>query len=297
MTVSAIELGATLYMPCTRGDLAAALARAAASGLRSAVLCVEDSVHARDVPAALDNLAAVLPVLGAIPLAVFVRPRSAGMLEHILHLDGIGHAAGFVIPKAHADSLPAYLALPLHEGHRLMPTLETREVCDGHEMRRLRDQLLGQQDRILALRIGGNDLLQILGARRSATRTVYDGPLGPLIGTLVATFAPWGFELTAPVMENFANPALLAAEVERDLDHGLCAKTAIHPSQVPVIHAALAVPMAQLAEAQAILGEDSPAVFNSAGVMCEPATHARWARRVMARAEAFGTTGAELKIA
>jgi citrate lyase beta subunit len=65
-------------------------------------------------------------------------------------------------------------------------------------------------------------------------------------------------------------------------------KTAIHPAQVPVIHAALAVPSDQLAEAHAILAESCPAVFAHAGAMCEPATHRRWADRLVRRADLFG---------
>ncbi|WP_448663670.1 HpcH/HpaI aldolase/citrate lyase family protein [Sphingomonas sp. CJ20] len=292
--VSALALGATLYLPCTRDDLAEALLGAnRLAGLRSAVLCLEDAVLERDVPAALANLAMFLRALALRPAGpgaplLFVRPRDAAMLEHILLMPGVEALDGFVLPKAHADTMPAYLALPYHERHRLMPTLETREACDPHEMRRLRDQLLGVQDRILALRIGGNDLLRAMGLRRPAGRTAYDGPLGSIIATLVATFAPWGFALSAPVFEQFADTALLREEMARDIEHGLLTKTAIHPDQIAVIHAALAVPADHVAEAQAMLADDAPAVFARDGVMCEPATHRAWAQRLLDRAALFG---------
>lgn len=290
--LDALSLGATLYLPCTRDDLAKTLLGRRFPALRSAVLCIEDAVRDADVPRALDNLAAFLRRLldqgrEAVP-HLFVRPRDAAMLEHILLLPGIEHIDGFVIPKAHADTLPAYTMLHFHDNHRLMPTLETREACDAHEMRRFRDQLLGLQDRILALRIGGNDLLQTMGTRRSATRTAYDGPLGAVIGSLVATFAPWDFALSAPVMENFSDTALLRDEVARDLDHGLLTKTAIHPDQVAIIQSAYAVSSRHLAEAEAMLTDGGPAVFASGGAMCEPATHRRWAERIVRRANLFG---------
>ena len=289
--LDALSLGATLYVPCTRDDLAPALLGGRFPQLRSAVLCVEDAVNEREVPRALANLAAFLRQLAVHPHPaplLFVRPRDAAMLERILLMPGAKALAGFVLPKAHADNLPTYLALPLADTHRLMPTLETREAFDPYEMRRLRDQLLAVQDRILCLRIGGNDLLQCIGARRSATRTAYDGPLGPLIAALVCAFAPHGFSLSAPVMERFADAALLREEVARDLDHGLATKTAIHPDQVAVIHAALAVPARQLAEAEAILDDANPAVFARGGAMCEPATHRRWAEQLVRRAALFG---------
>lgn len=291
---AALTLGATLYMPCTRTDAIERMFGAGRiPGLRSTVLCLEDSILARDVPVAMQHLATVLRHLAARDhagqdLQIFVRPRGLAMLEHILLLPGIEHIRGFVIPKAHADNMPAYLALPLHDTHRLMPTLETREALDPHEMRRLRDQLLGVHDRILALRIGGNDLLNAMGLRRVAGRTAYDGPLGPVIATLVATFAPWGFAMSAPVFEQFGDAALLREEVARDVEHGLFTKSAIHPDQVAIIQAAFAVPAHQVEEARLILAPDGPAVFAHHGVMCELATHRVWAERLLARAAAFG---------
>ena len=290
MILNALHLGATLYIPCTRPDLARSLfGPARIPQLRSAVLCLEDSVAERDLPAALANLATLLRTLPArdAPL-LFVRPRDAAMLDHVLRLPGAAALTGYVLPKITADTLPAYLALAIPEHQVLMPTLESRDSYDGHEMRRLRDQLLIIQDRILALRIGGNDLLQTMGLRRATTRTLYDGPLGPVIAQLVATFAPWGFALSAPVMERFGDPALLCEEVARDIDHGLVTKTAIHPDQVPIIQAAYAVSSDDAAEARRMLDPAGPAVFARAGVMCEPATHRAWAERLLARADLFG---------
>lgn len=292
--IAAVTLGATLYIPCTRVE---AIERLLGVGhipdLRSVVLCLEDSILDSEVPVALHNLAVALRRLSMREAGdhgphIFVRPRDARMLDHILRLPGIDRVAGFVIPKAHADNMPVYLALPLADHHLLMPTLETREAFDAQEMRRLRDQLLGVQDRVLALRIGGNDLLNTMGLRRVAGRTAYDGPLGPVIAALVGTFAPWGFALSAPVFERFGDPALLHAEVLRDVEHGLLTKSAIHPDQIAIIQSALAVPAADLHEARMILAPDGPAVFANDGVMCEPATHRGWARTVVARAESFG---------
>jgi citrate lyase beta subunit len=292
--ISPVALGATLYIPCMRGDLfTAVLGPRRPPGLRSAVLCLEDSVREADLPTALTHLATFLRALVTREAAptdplLFIRPRSAAMLEHILCMPGIEHIDGFVVPKAHADTMPAYLSLPLHDRHRLMPTLETREACDPQEMRRFRDQLLAVQDRILVLRIGGNDLLQAMGLRRPANRTAYEGPLGSLIGQLVAGFAPWGFALSAPVLERYADAALLREEVLRDIEHGLLTKTAIHPAQIAVIQNALAVPADEEEEARLVLAEGSPAVFGREGVMCEPATHRGWAERLLQRASLFG---------
>jgi citrate lyase beta subunit len=209
------------------------------------------------------------------------------MLARIQSFPGIHRLAGFVLPKVTASNLPEYLAC-VNDRHLLMPTLETREVLDHAQMRRLRRQLLSIKERIVALRIGGNDLLQTIGARRSAMRTAYDGPLGYMVASLVTAFAPYGFALSAPVFEHFENAALLREEVERDMEHGLYTKTAIHPAQVAAIQALYAVDVEDLAEARAVLCDQSRAVFGSRGSMCEPMTHQRWANAIIRRSEAFG---------
>jgi stress response protein SCP2 len=93
----------------------------------------------------------------------------------------------------------------------------------------------GVRSRILALRIGGNDLLALLGLRRPRAMTIYRTPLGPVIARLVTTFRPYGFVLTAPVFEHLDLPALLDQEVAEDIAYGMVGKTAIHPTQIAPI--------------------------------------------------------------
>lgn len=290
-------LGATLYIPATRDDLLTLATGARLPQLRSLVFCLEDSVHVRDLGAALANLRTVLGQLAAVrdPAgpALFVRPRDAAMLEVIVRLPGAEVLDGFVIPKATADTLPAWLAALPFAHQLIMPTLETREAFDTHEMQRLRAQLLAIAPRVLAVRIGGNDLLQTLGTRRSKTRTVYDGPLGAVIANLIATFVPWGFAMSAPVFESFTDHDRLRNEVERDLEHGLITKSAIHPAQIGVIHDAYRVAEADLEIATAMLSIDAPAIFAASGMMCEPATHRGWAAATRDRATLFGVTRSE----
>lgn len=287
--MDALELGATLYVPATRTDLFDIVTGRRHAGLRSAVLCLEDSIRPADVPHALTNLAVLLERLSdeQARLPVFIRPRDDRMLAHILGFAGIEAIQGFVIPKATADSLPFYLRALASDTQLLMPTLETREAFDQAELARMREQLLAIQERILCIRIGGNDLLHTIGARRSAVRTAYEGPLGGTIAGLVTAFAPFGFALSAPVFEHFDSPDLLREEVEHDIEHGLLTKTAIHPGQIEVIQSAYRVRAAELAEAREILSGDR-GVFALNGSMCEPATHRRWAESVVKRAAIYG---------
>lgn len=290
--MDALELGATLYVPATRPDLFETVTGARHPNLRSSVVCLEDSTRSEDVPRALTQLCALVRRLADADPAnrppVFVRPRDENMLAHILTFAGIEAVRGFVIPKATAASFPAYLHNLANGEHLLMPTLETRESFDPAELARLREQFVSVQHRILAIRIGGNDLLQNIGARRSRVRSVYEGPLGGTIAMLVTTFAPFGFVLSAPVFEHFADPELLRTEVAHDVDHGLLTKTAIHPAQIDVIQQCYRPGVADLAEARAILAGDKGGVFAIGGSMCEPATHRRWAESLVKRAALYG---------
>jgi hypothetical protein len=74
-----VALGATLYVPAIRPDLAAAVARRAAEGVCSMVLDTEDAVGDHEVDDAIANAAAALAALAGTPAAgtlLFVRVRT-----------------------------------------------------------------------------------------------------------------------------------------------------------------------------------------------------------------------------
>lgn len=294
---SPYALGATLYMPATRPDLFDIVRGGKIPGLRSLVICLEDAVAEGDVNFGMANLQGLLRDLSehevtgphAAPL-VFVRPRHADMG---LRIAGDWPLAsqldGFVLPKFRLDDLETWRPLFQSPHWSLMPTLETAEVFDSRAMQELRDALTETHpERILALRIGGNDLLAALGLRRHRSLTIYQSPVGYVIGMLTALMGSAGFALTAPVCERMDNPDLLHAELELDMAHGLVGKTAIHPGQLAVIHRALKVPLEDYEAAMHILNELAPAVFKHDGAMLEPATHRAWAVRMVDRASHFG---------
>lgn len=289
---TALALGATLYLPATRPDLVALGNGDKLPTLRSLVYCTEDAVAAPDVERALANLACALPQLTPVRGRFrFVRPRDPALLARILTLPGIDAIDGFVLPKVTPERLLAYEAiLAPFPGFWLLPTLETRDVFDQAVLGTLQRTLEHSElaERILCLRIGGNDLLNLLGVRRRPGQTIYDTPLRGTIETLVTTFKPAGFALSAPVYDDFGDAATLAAEVARDLDFGLSGKTAIHPRQIAVIEAGYRVERDELGFAEAVLAEGAPAVFGVRTTMAEPSTQWRWAEAVRARAQLYG---------
>ncbi|QDH33809.1 HpcH/HpaI aldolase/citrate lyase family protein [Porphyrobacter sp. YT40] len=288
----AVDLGATLYIPVQHPRLPELLA-GANPDLRSVVICLEDSLHEADVGAAQEVFTAILRMLDAVPpqLIVYTRPRSPEMLSWMQAQPGIARLAGFVLPKITTANLADWLARLEGTGHGIMPTIESAEAFDRAALIRLAGALgpLGAQ--VHAVRIGGNDILNLLGVRRSRERTAYDGPLGLAIATMASVFLPEGLALSAPVFEHYAQTDLLREEVARDIEHGLLTKTAIHPSQVAIIHAALRPLASEVEDARAILAREARAVFGQGGSMCEPTTHARWAAGVLDRAGVHGVAG------
>lgn len=287
------KLGASIYVPATRTDITQ-VANLEKFPARSIIFCTEDSVNASDVPQALDNLAHMLARTQKNDQTLkFIRVRNPEVLRSLLQMSDIDHIDGFVLPKVTCESWQQYadaLALTEH-AFDIMPTLETREVFDSAHMQRLRDMFVASSQPILSVRIGGNDLLHLLGIRRSAVNTIYESPLGAVISSLVTTFKPYGFNLTAPVCEFLHDLKLLNKEVPRDLEYGLFGKTAIHPDHIKVIETFYMVKETHLEMAQAILRDDAPAVFGMHGTMCEKATHSTWAHEIVERSRVYGIFG------
>jgi citrate lyase beta subunit len=187
--VLANALGATLYSPATRPDLASDLVMARAHGLVSSVVCLEDSIADDDVTGALDHVVDQIDrlhdELDAAPL-VFVRVRAADQVRDIV--DRLGSRtdaiAGFVLPKFGTDTGEKYLeevqAASRRIGRRLwtMPIIESPEVA--HREQRIEsllaiDELLTvHRDITLAVRIGATDLAAVYGLRRPKELTIYD---------------------------------------------------------------------------------------------------------------------------
>lgn len=263
--ISAHMLGASLYIPATHDKLAGTIIGTTSPRARSVIVCTEDSILVTDLQIALQRIREILGELRvycAGPLR-FIRPRNPDVLEELLRMPGIERIHGFVIPKADHRTLPAYLNLLNGTNHLFMPTIETDAAFDTGAMIALRNHLSRAEvrDRCLAIRIGGNDLLRLLGMRRPLDRTIYDTPIGALIPQLVMTFKSRGFNLTGPVMDQIDSPNLLLDETKRDKLMGLEGKSAIHPCQIDPIESVFRVTTEDLAVASEVLTNGAPAVF------------------------------------
>ncbi len=284
-------LGAPLYMPAHRLDLMDIANGEKLPSLRAMIFCTEDAVAKQELDSSLRHLALCLQGFRETPQRLrFIRTRNPDILARLLDLPGIEKIDGFVLPKFNHAVFHAYLDQLQGTAFKIMPTLETQDVFDSGAMRELRQGLL-QEDifqRILMLRIGGNDLMNLLGLRRPRGFTLYETPLGQVLAHLVTIFKPYGFALSAPVFEYLDDHATLQKEITLDLAYGLTGKTAIHPDQVPMIEFAYAVDKADYDMALSLVKADAPAVFRMHNAMCEVATHQQWSQTILNRQACFG---------
>jgi citrate lyase beta subunit len=233
----AVALGATLYSPGTRTNLAGDVVKQAGRGSTSIVLCLEDSIADGDVEQAEQNVVAALQKLSgraesarsvALPL-LFVRVRSPQQMLSIADRAGVGLdlLSGFVVPKF--DNRQGYAerfldALhTIHERHgqgggdgrrrlRIMPILES-DVMIHVETRHsalvdVQSLLRENRDDILAVRIGATDFSSTFGLRRSRDLNIYDVKVvSAVIADIVNILGRRddGFVITGPVWEHFAN--------------------------------------------------------------------------------------------
>lgn len=291
---SAYDLGATLYMPVIHPKVPEIVSGLAPAS--SIVLCLEDGLHEADVERGVRTLTGLLEKRShweETGPRLYIRPRSFDMACRLRAVDGITRVDGFIVPKARPEAVLDWIALLAGTTLTLMPTLETPDLFDPARLVQFRDLLLtAGPDRVAAVRIGGNDLLGSMGLRRQRGVTAYEGPLNWFLSMVASILIPCEIPVAAPIFDIIEDVETLRRETERDVLMGFVSKTSIHPSQVPVIEEAFSVTEGEIAAARAILSGDARAVFQVGGVMCEPATHAAWARRILARADRFGPASA-----
>ncbi|MGW0250274.1 HpcH/HpaI aldolase/citrate lyase family protein [Nocardia goodfellowii] len=220
----AIALGATLYAPATRPDLAETIRKRAARGVCSMVIDLEDAVADHEVEDAKRQAVASLDLLAESmepnPL-VFVRVRDADTVGEIAHQLGAGAAVltGFVFPKFDSSTGAKYLDALEAAAERLqrpvygMPVLESKALVH----RQTRDQELTEiaalldehRERVLAVRVGATDMCSTFGIRRDRDLTIYDVRV---VADVIADIVNYlgradgtGFVITGPVWEYFAD--------------------------------------------------------------------------------------------
>jgi citrate lyase beta subunit len=218
----AVALGATLYSPATRPKLANDIARRAAHGGTSMVVCLEDSIPDDALDTAERNAVAQLRhYAGTRPNGplIFIRVRSPEQIPMLIDAlgEGLDVLTGFVLPKFTDVNGAAYLDAVAGAsaciGRTLfaMPVLESPEIGAAESrtatLVAVRTLLQRYRRHVLAVRIGATDLSGEYGLRRSREHTVYDIRLiASVIADVVnALGREDGYVITGPVWEYFSS--------------------------------------------------------------------------------------------
>jgi citrate lyase beta subunit len=218
-----VGLGATLYCPATRPRLAHDIARRAAQGVVSIVVCLEDSVPDAELAAAELNAVTQLRELsrsGAAAPMIFIRVRSVEQIPMLVAALGphVGILTGFVVPKFVEETGAAYfdevVAGSEAIGRRLlvMPVLESSDISYVESRissllaaRRLIDKY---REYVPAVRIGATDLSGAYGLRRGREFTVWDvRVVADVICAVVNVFGRVegsGYVVAGPVWEYYS---------------------------------------------------------------------------------------------
>ncbi|MFT4086034.1 MAG: HpcH/HpaI aldolase/citrate lyase family protein [Gordonia sp. (in: high G+C Gram-positive bacteria)] len=218
-----VSLGATLYVPATRDDLASVIQRRAAEGSTSMVIDLEDAVADDDEALAVQRTIETFTELARqhwSGMLLFVRIRTVAHIEAVVAGLPADHClAGFVLPKFELDSGAVALAAVAAAGERLgrplfaMPVLESprvvhRETRDS-ELLAIRALLNRYREQVLAVRIGATDMCGMFGIRRDRDVTIYDVRVAAdaiaAIVNMLGRDDGTGFVITGPVWEYFAN--------------------------------------------------------------------------------------------
>lgn len=230
----AVALGATLYSPATRDDLAQGIRKQGRAGCLSTVICLEDAVPDGRLVAAEENLLVALAELAAaddhneLPL-IFIRCRTPEQLLDVGRRAGAALCvvSGFVLPKfenetGRARAFMAALRLLNEEtgraAHpdlqvlRAMPIIEAPATTHlESRVRVLADNLAlinEFRDLVLCVRLGATDMSSAFGLRRSRDLTIYNVKVvANIIGDVVNIFGrpEDGWVISGPVWEHFVN--------------------------------------------------------------------------------------------
>lgn len=307
------RVGGLLYTPALNDGIAEKIMKHEIKGLTSLALCLEDSISDDSLAKAEQQLLITLERLSkskaTLPL-LFVRVRSAEHLARIHALLGEYETilTGYVLPKFDLTNCNAYCQLiQEYNAGRLnrlyiMPILESKAVADIGKrvdtLMSIKSCLDDVHDYILNVRVGGNDFSNLYGLRRTETQNIYQiGVIRDILVNIINVFAS-DYVVSGPVWEYFGKDDTqqwaegLRKEIELDQLNGFIGKTAIHPSQLPVICESLKVRKCDYDDASSIVhwSDNNLAVAKSMDGqrMNEVKCHLKWAKRILTLGGIYG---------
>lgn len=307
------SVGPLLYCPANNESVADSLiAEKFGSGF-SLALCLEDTIGDDFVEDAEKKLIHTLCKLTSAPgrnsffmPKIFIRVRNAGQIPKLIKLAGdAGNLiTGFIAPKFSPENADSYIqaitAVNRGTALYLMPILENPSMI--HLQKRydilynLKEKLDSIANLILNVRVGGNDLCNVFGFRRSSMESIHNiRPVANILSDIMTVFG-CDYVVSGAVWEyyngeNWENG--LIHELKEDRLNGFVGKTVIHPKQIEAVKQAYMVSRKDYLDACSILGWNADArSLVAAGAeserMNEYKTHCQWAQKIMYLSQAYG---------
>ncbi len=324
MTSEQIELlkfkvGGLLYTPALKTGVANKIKDAKYQYLTSLAFCLEDSIVDSALELAENTLKTTLvEIKSAVPKEnlplLFIRIRTPEHLEKIYNLvkDELDVITGFILPKFDLTNGQAYLEITkkINEDYKvkpifIMPILESTEIVNiktrTDMLCEIKELLEDYREYILNIRVGANDLCNYFGLRRSVDSSIYD--IGVIKNILLDIIAVFGVDyvISGPVWEYFSDmnnsdfkkwSEGLENELRLDRLNGFFGKTAVHPSQLPIIYNSLKVSKSDYDDAINLLNWDNDGFgvgkSNLSCRMNEVKCHTKWAKNIYFLSQIYG---------
>ena len=291
--ISPIQLGGSLYIPAVHKNVYAVCNENKYPSLRSCIIDTEDAIIADDLDLALENISKMLNDYEPSSLCVFIRPRNPHILQEILKLKNIEKIDGFSLPKYSTEVMKEYSQIIGLSSKKfyIMPVLESHDLFSKEKLESIREFLLSCKIPTLTLRLGGEDMMNYLGLKRRCEDNIYSlvGP-AQVIATVINTFKPFGFNISATVFNCIKQEALYQENILEDLRQGLVGKTIIHPNQIDPINEAYKVTSDEYEMAKKMLHNTTDAIIVHEGQMGEKFAHGSWAKTILERAKFYGVS-------
>lgn len=307
------SVGPLLYCPANNESVAGSLISEKFGSGFSLALCLEDTIGDDFVEDAekklihtLFELFSALDRKSFFMPKIFVRVRNAGQIPRLMKQAGeTGRLiTGFIAPKFSPENADSYIhaitAVNRNTPLYLMPILENPSMV--HLQNRydilyaLKEKLDSIAGLVLNVRVGGNDLCNVFGFRRSSRESIHNiRPVANILSDIMTVFGR-DYVVSGPVWEyyngeNWENG--LKNELKEDRLNGFVGKTVIHPKQIEAVKQAYMVSKKDYLDADSILGWNTDThSLVAAGAeserMNEYRTHCQWAQKIMYLSQAYG---------
>lgn len=310
------SVGALLYSPADKKNLAQYIISEKFGSGYSLALCLEDTINDNFVKEAetqlvstINNIYKELQTNTTFYLPkIFIRVRNPGQLTLIDKRLGDSNEiiTGYIIPKFCIENADIYIeqiqklnCIHKHTKY-FMPIYENDSVVNikhrYDNLYTLKEKLDLTEKYVLNIRVGGNDLSNIFGFRRECNESIHQiSPISNIFSDIVTVYG-MDYIISGPVFEYYSGTNCesgLRKEIQDDKLCGFTGKTVIHPNQIPIVNDEYKISRKNYNDAIQILNWDTKnASLVSGNItkerMNEYKTHFNWAQKILYLAENYG---------